>query len=111
MIEKLKNTTIGGAEITHNSTFTDEELKMAFGYLYRLQSLRYDQQTSLDGMKNYTIRPSDNNVTEWEFISLNEDIPVCITPVFELGQMISMAKTALVVTETLKNLRMVNVAI
>ncbi len=53
MIEKKlkKNTTIGGAEITHNSTFTDEELKMAFGYLYRLQSLRYDQQTSLDGMK------------------------------------------------------------
>ncbi|PLX69398.1 MAG: hypothetical protein C0603_00270 [Denitrovibrio sp.] len=111
MTKELKSTTIGGAEITHNSGYTDAELNLAFGYLYRLQSLRYDQQTSLDGMENYTIRPSDNNAVEWIFISLNEDIPVCITPEFELGQMVSMAKTALTVTETLKNLRMAHIAI
>lgn len=55
--------------------------------------------------------PSEADDSVWLFISLNDDIPVCITPEFELAQMISMAKTALVVTETLKNLRMENIAI
>jgi len=111
MTEKLKKTTIGGAEISHTSPFTDAELNLAFGYLYRLQSLRYDQKTSLDGMENYSIKPSDSCVTDWIFISLNDDIPVCITPEFELAEMISMAKTALLVTKTLKNLRMAKIAI
>ena len=111
MINNLKNTTIGGAEVSHTSSFTDEELNMAFGYLYRLQSLRYNQDTSLTGMVHYTIRPSDEDTAVWEFISLNRDIPVCITGAFELAQMVSMAKTARVVTETLKNLRMAHVAI
>jgi len=111
MTEKLRNTTIGGADVSHTSSYTDEEINLAFNYLYRLQSLRYNQDTSLSGRSEYTIKPSDNSATEWEFISLNKDIPVCITPVFELSQMISMAKTALVVTETLKNLRMAHIAI
>jgi len=111
MTKELRKTTIGGAEVAHTSSFSDEELRIAFGYLYRLQSLRYDQQTSKDGMIYYTIKPSDKDASIWEFISLHGDIPVCITPEFDLGQMISMAKTALVVTQTLKNLRMANVAI
>lgn len=111
MTNELRNTTIGGAEVAHTSSYTDEELWIAFAYLYRLQSLRYDQQTSMDGLENYTMKPSDSDVTVWEFVSLNADIPICITPEFELGQMISMAKTALVVTQTLKNLRMTDIAI
>jgi len=111
MTKELKNTTIGGGEITHTSAFSDEELNLAFGYLFRLQSLRYDMDTSLSGMEHYTIKPSDENASVWEFVSLNKDIPVCITPQFDLAQMISMAKTALVVTETLKNLRMADKAI
>ncbi|ADD67810.1 hypothetical protein Dacet_1034 [Denitrovibrio acetiphilus DSM 12809] len=111
MINKLRKTTIGGTEVAHSSAFTDEELRMAFVYLYRLQSLRYDQQTSSSGKVNYSIMPSEADDSVWLFISLNDDIPVCITPEFELAQMISMAKTALVVTETLKNLRMENIAI
>lgn len=111
MINQLKKTTIGGAEVAHTASFTDEELRIAFGYLYRLQSLRYDQDTSLTGMTYYTIKPSDEDASVWEFISLNKEIPVCITPEFELAQMVSMAKTALVVTETLKNLRMAHIAI
>jgi hypothetical protein len=107
----MKTTTIGGADITHNSNFSDQELRTAFSYLYRLQSLRYDQNTSMDAMVNYTIRPSDESASKWIFISLNNDIPVCITPEFELAQMISMAKTALVVTETIKNLRMAEAAV
>jgi len=111
MTNELKNSTIGGAEIAHTSSFTDEELQMAFSYLYRLQSLRYNQDTSITGMVNYTIKPSDNDKSIWEFISLSKEIPVCITPEFELAQMVSMAKTAMVVTRTLKNLRMAEVAI
>jgi hypothetical protein len=111
MINQLKKTTIGGAEITHSSSFTDEELRLAFSYLYRLQSLKYDQQISCHGKVNYSIKPSDNDTSIWFFISLNGDIPVCITPEFELSQMVSMAKTALIVTETLKKLRMATIAI
>lgn len=111
MIKELKNTTIGGAEVAHTSSFSDEELNLAFSYLYRLQSLRYDQDISFKGAVYYTIRPSDDDASIWEFISLNEQVPVCITPQFELAQMVSMAKTALVVTEALKNLRMVDIAI
>lgn len=111
MAKELKKTTIGGAEVPHASSFTDEELNLAFGYLYRLQSLRYDQKTSKEGIDLYTIRPSDEDASVWVFTSLNDDIPVCITPEFELAQMVSMAKTALVVTEAIKNIRMANVAI
>jgi hypothetical protein len=111
MTNELRKTTIGGAEVAHTSSFTDEELWTAFGYLYRLQSLRYDQTTSADGRNNYTMKPTDADASVWEFVSLNADIPVCITPEFDLRQMISMAKTALVVTQTLKNLRMADVAI
>jgi len=111
MTNALRKTTIGGAEVAHTSSFTDEELRTAFTYLYRLQSLRYDQTTSLDGQKNYTMKPADENASLWEFVSLSPDIPVCITPEFDLSQMISMAKTALVVTQTIKNMRMAGVAI
>lgn len=111
MSNELRITAIGGADVAHNSPFTDEELSMAFGYLYRLQSLRYDRDTSLAGMVHYTIRPSDSDASVWEFVSLNEDIPVCITPEFELAQTVSMAKTAYFVTETLKSVRMAHAAI
>lgn len=111
MMKETRITTIGGADVTHAAQFTDEELRMAFGYLYRLQSLRYDRDTSLKGMACYTITPSANDESVWEFVSLNEDVPVCITPEFELPQMISMARTAMTVTETIKNLRMAHVAI
>lgn len=111
MIKQLKNTTIGGGVISHTSSFSDEDLNLAFSYLYRLQCLRYNQDTSLSAMQNYTIKPSDNDAGIWEFVSLNSDIPVCITPKFNLTEMVSMAKTALFVTNALKNIRMADIAI
>jgi len=111
MIKECKKTTIGGAEVEHNAPFSDSDLNMAFTYLYRLQSLRFDKDISMSGIMHYTIEPTEDSPEIWEFKSLSEDIPVCITPQFELAQMVSMANTALTVTETLKNLRMANVTI
>jgi len=111
MSKELKNTTIGGAEVTHTSPFSDAELNLAFEYLFRIQSLRYDKDSSYCTLENYTIRPSDKDASVWEFVSLKKDEPVCITPEFELEQVVSIAKTFLVVAETLKNIRMANIAI
>jgi hypothetical protein len=110
-MNELKVTMIGGADVHHLADYSDDELNLVFRYLYRMQSLRYDQDTSLSGLEHYTIRPSEEDTGVWEFVSLNDDIPVCITPEFELKQMMSMAKTAMTVMETLRDLRMENVAI